>query len=192
MKIQTLSYLIIITFLVSCGLRPRCETLQEWEIQNYKIKKINCPDYVLKSSDFFRIYLDEKEQSGKVSQVDSCSFFWLFDNKDYMAFNSCNNSMRKMRIPKTTLHTETIDSITMFSEKANQKKLFSRAHVKRFVEDYNKSNTYGYSEEPFDSSRSVSSRFEYRLTVYSKGSVRCFDGGSYLLLDNSNWKFQMS
>ena len=61
-----------------------------------------------------------------------------------------------------------------------------------FVKDWNNSKTRGYSEKPFDSAFFVFPAYQYRLTVFSKGVGRPFYGYNYLILDSSNWKYEMS
>lgn len=64
--------------------------------------------------------------------------------------------------------------------------------IEQFVTNFNNSKTRGYyPEEPFDSAFNVLPAYQYRLTVFSKGIERPFYCYNYVILDSSNWKYEM-
>jgi hypothetical protein len=74
-----------------------------------------------------------------------------------------------------------------------QTQTLTNKEIEKFVTDWNKSNTRGYyPDEPFDSAFSVFPAYQYLLTVFSKREKRQFYVYNYVILDSSNWKYEMS
>lgn len=140
----------------------------------------------------YDLYVDNKPVKATVSQVDSCVFTSQVGNERYLILNTCNNSIKEFTPHKNSLDARSIDSIIIFSNELNQAKLLTSIEVEKFAEDWNKSTTHGYSDEPFDSAFSLYTPFQYKLTVFSKGTQRSFFGFNYIVLDSSNWKYKMS
>ncbi|MCD6178918.1 MAG: hypothetical protein J7K39_03340, partial [Bacteroidales bacterium] len=70
--------------------------------------------------------------------------------------------------------------------------LLTRTQIETFTKDWNNSKTRGYSNEPFDSAFYRFPAYQYKLTVYLGGAERPFYGYNYLILDSSEWEFEMS
>ena len=185
---------IFLWSLSSCsnGIVGECEVVQEWKVENYKIEKKQCPDLVLKHYFRYDLSIDNKTTGASASIVDSCIFTSQVDNETFVILNVCDKTIKEIKSHKLPLDSKSIDSVTMFSKQSNQTKLLTREQIEELVKDWNNSKTRGYSEEPFDSAFSVFPAYQYRLTVFSKGSARPFYGYNYLILDSSNWKYEMS
>ena len=170
----------------------KCETVQEWKVKNYKIAKSKCPDLVLAFHYEYDVYIDDKRKGSGASQVDSCTFTWQADNESFMTLNTCNNTIQELKPNKFPLDLKTIDSVTIYSKELNKTQLMTSTQIGKFVNDWNNSKARGYSDKPFDSSFSIFPAYQYKLTVFSKEIKRPFYGYNYLILDSSNWKFEMS
>jgi hypothetical protein len=70
--------------------------------------------------------------------------------------------------------------------------LLTRIQIETFAQDWNSSEVRGYSDSPFDSAFFVFPAYQYKLTVFSKGDERVFYGYNYIILDSSNWEYEMS
>lgn len=132
------------------------------------------------------------ERKGSVSQIDSCVFTWQADNESYLTLDACNNSIQKLKPDKIPLDSKNIDSISMLSRETNETRFFSRRQIEAFVKDWNNSKTRGYSDEPFDSAFYRYYPYQYKLTIFSNNTQRPFYGYNYLILDSSNWEYEMS
>jgi hypothetical protein len=185
---------IILFSLSSCSnaIVEECEVIQEWKVQNYKIEEKQCPDLVLKHYFRYELSIDNKINGTSASNVDSCVFTSQADNETFLILNVCNKSIKELKSYKIPLDAKSIDSVTMFSKESSQTQLLTREQIEKLVKDWNNSKTRGYSDEPFDSAFSAFPSYQYRLTVFSKGSNRPFYGYNYLMLDSSNWKYEMS
>lgn len=169
----------------------KCESVQEWKVQNYRIVKAKCPDLVQAFYHTYDVYLGN-DRKGVASQIDSCVFTWQAENGSFLKLNACDNSITELKPGKISLDTKSIDSVIIFSNELKQSQLLTEKQTAAFVNDWNKSNALGYSEEPFDSAFFVFPTYQYKLTVFSKGIKRPFYGYNYLILDSSNWKFEMN
>src|SRR5436190_7641037 len=106
---------ILLTFSWSCNYNSmKCENVQEWKVQNYKIVKSKCPDMVLAFYYDYDVYVDDKRKGG-ASQIDSCIFTWEADNESFLTLNVCDNSVQELKPHKTSLDSKSIDSVTVFS-----------------------------------------------------------------------------
>lgn len=194
MRHLTSLYFTIILLLVfnSCNNESRkCKTIQEWKVQNYRIVKSKCPDMVLAYYYTYDVYASNNIK-GVASQKDSCIFIWQADNESYLTLNACDNSIKELKPNKLSLDVMSIDSITIFSNELKQTQLLTEKQIKLFVNDWNKSKTRGYSVRSFDSAFLVFPAYQYKLTVFSRGAERPFYGYNYLILDSSNWEYEMS
>lgn len=132
------------------------------------------------------------DRKGAVSQIDSCIFTWQADNESFLTLNACQNSIKEVKPNKMFLNTKSIDSVTIFSNEFKQTKFLTEKQIEAFANDWNNSKTRGYSEKPFDSAFLVFPAYQYKFTVFSKGIKRPFYGYNYLILDSTNWEFEMS
>jgi hypothetical protein len=153
--------------------------------------KSKCPDLVLAFYLSYDIYEGDKRK-GNVSQVDSCIFTWKSNNENFLILNVCDNSIKELIPKKISLDSKSIDSVTIFSNEFKQTQLLTRTQIETFAQDWNNSKTRGYLNEPFDSAFYRFPAYQYKLTIYSKGATRPFYGYNYLILDSSNWEFEMS
>jgi len=194
MKPNQIHILIIIFLLIgsSCNQsEKKCEPVKEWKVQDYRIVKSICPDMVLAIYYVFDIYQGE-ERKGNVSQVDRCVFTWQADKEKFLILNTCKNSIDELRPNKVALNSKNIDSLTIYSNELKQTQSLTRTQIKTFTKDWNNSKTRGYSNEPFDSAFYSFPAYQYKLTVYIGGAKRPFYGYNNLILDSSEWEFEMS
>lgn len=185
---------ILPLFVWSCSLSDKsekCEPLQEWMIQDYKIVKLKCPDRVLAFYYSYEVYEGNKRKGNGV-RFDSCVFTCQSDNENFLIMNVCDNSIKRITPEKTSLDSKSIDSVTIFSNEFKQTQLLTRKQIDTFAQDWNNSKTHGYFNHPFDSAFYRFPAYQYKLTVFSKGIKRTFYGYNYLILDSSNWEFEMS
>lgn len=184
---------MLLTVFNSCNSDSmKCETVQEWKVQNYRIVKSKCPDMVLASHYEYDVYIGEKIKGSGASQIDSCIFTWQADNESFLTLNVCDNLVQELKPHKISLDTKFIDSVTIFSDEIKQTQTLTAKQIETFTNDWNKSKTRGYSDKPFDSAFFVFPAYQYKLTVFSKGVQRPFYGYNYLILDSTNWEFEMS
>ena len=170
----------------------KCKDIQEWKIDKYRFVKSDCIGYAGPRFYPISVYIGDKRQD-YASQVDSCIFTWQADNESYLTFNVCDSTMQERTPHKISLDINFIDSATMFSNESKQAKRLTTAQTEKFVKDWNNSNTRGYyPHEPFDSAFYIFPSYQYRLTVFSKGAERPFYCYNYVILDSSNWKYEMS
>lgn len=140
----------------------------------------------------YDVYVGDKRIGSGASQVDSCIFTWQADNESFLTLNACDNLIQELKPRKISLDTKSIDSITIFSNQIKQTQVLTAKQIETFANDWNNSKTRGYSDKPFDSAFFVFPAYQYKLTVFSKGVKRPFYGYNYLILDSTNWKFEMS
>lgn len=191
MKNYILTILTLTLFGACNDTSRKCEVVKEWKVSDYKIVKSRCPDLVLAHYYTYDIYLND-QRKGNVTQVDSCQFTWKADNERFLTLNACDNSINEIRPKKIYLDSKSIDSVTIFSNEYKQTQLLTRTQIETFVQDWNNSKTRGYLNEPFDSAFYRFPAYQYRLTVFSKGATRPFYGYNYLILDSSNWEYEMN
>lgn len=143
---------------------------------------------------YFRydVSIDSKTSGTSASRIDSCIFTWQANNESFLTLNVCDNTIKEMKPNKVSLDPKLIDSVTIFSRELNQRQLLTKKQIEKLSEDWNNSKARGYSDKPFDSAFLVSPAYQYRLTVFSKGTGRPFYGYNYVILDSSNWNFEMS
>jgi len=185
---------IIIAVLPSCsdGLLEECKVIEEWRVQNYKIEKKQCPDLVLAHYSRYDVSIDGKTNGISASRIDSCIFTWEAESENFLIINVCENTIKELKPHKIPLYPKLIDSVTLFSRELNQTQILKRKQIEKLAGDWNNSKTRGYSDEPFDSAFSVFPAYQYRLVVFSKGTKRPFYAYNFLILDSSNWKYEMS
>ena len=186
-------YIILLVF-SSCsdGIVGECEVVQEWKIQNYKIQKKQCPDLVLKHYFTYDLSIDGREDGASASDVDSCIFTSQVDSETFLILNVCDQTIKELKPNKIPLDPNSIDSVTMFSRELNQTQLLTSKQIEKLAKDWNNSQIRGYSNEPFDSSFYRYYPYQYRLTIFSNNTQRPFYGYNYLILDSSNWEYEMS
>lgn len=187
-----ITLLLLLTLLISCGDNSKkCEPIQEWNVKDYRIIKSRCPDMVLAFYYDYDIYTGE-ERKGSVSQVDSCIFTWQADNESFLTLNTCDNSIQELKPHKIPLDEKAIDSITIFSRELNQTQPLTSIQKEKLIKDWNNSKIRGYSDKPFDSAFYRYYPYQYKLTIFSNNIQRQFYGYNYLILDSSNWEYEMS
>ena len=140
----------------------------------------------------YNVYTGEKRKGSGASQIDSCIFTWQADNESFITLNACENSIQELKPRKTILDANFIDSITMFSNELKQTQSLTATQIRKFAKDWNNSKTRGYSDQPFDSAFSAYIPYQYKVIVFSKGVKSPFYGYNYLILDSTNWKYEMS
>ena len=183
---------LMLVFATACNQsEQKCEPVEEWKVKDYRIVKSKCPDMVLPFYYAFDIYKGEKRM-GNVSQLDTCIYTWQADKERFLTMNVCENSITELKPNKIFLTLENIDSVTIFSNELRKTQFLTERQIKTFTKDWNKSITRGYSNEPFDSAFHRFPAYQYKLTVFSNGTERPFYGYNYLILDSSNWKYEMS
>ena len=138
------------------------------------------------------IYVDDKPKGSSASQVDSCIFTWQADSESFLTLNVCTNTITELKANKNQLDTKFIDSVQLLSNEVGKTQLLTTPQIKRLVNDWNNSKTRGYSEEPFDSAFLFFPAYQYKITVFSNEGKRSFYGYNYLILDSSNWEYEMS
>jgi hypothetical protein len=186
-------YFFFLLFLSSCNLGlTKCEDIQEWKIDKYRIVKSNCLGVAGPRYYPITVYIGDSSKGGGASQVDSCIFTWQSDNESFLTLDVCNNTILKLKPNKVPLDTKFIDSVQLFSNASGKTQLLTTTQIERLAKDWNESKTRGYSDTPFDSAFSIFPSYQYKLTVFSKVGKRPFYGYNYLILDSSNWKFEMS
>ena len=178
------------TLFYSC-LGP-CETEQVWNFDIYTIKKEKCPDMVAANYIEYSVYLDNERKGSSASKKDSCTFTWQAENDRFLTLDICNNRIFEKRPNKISLDFKTIDSILIYSNEKKELKKLTSEKIKKFISDWNKSQIRGYSERQFDSAFYFYPAYQYKLILFSESKKTEFYGYNYLILDNSNWKYEMS
>lgn len=192
---RTITYhlIFLLTLLASCssGL-TECKDVQEWTIGKYRFVKSDCIGPVGPRYYPITVHTGDKEL-GNAAHPDSCTFTWQSDNETYLTFNVCDNSIKERKPQKVLLDTKAIDSITIFANESKETQRLTNKDVEKFVKDWNNSKTRSYyPDEPFDSAFSVFPAYQYRVTVFSNGQKRPFYAYNYVILDSSNWQYEMS
>lgn len=178
--------------LISCNLpKNECENIEEWKVENYTLIKKECPDLVARN--FYRIdvYENQKVVGASATKIDSCNFTWQKNNETFLEINVCTKKIKTSKPNKINLNMSEIDSISIFSNENQTKKRFNKKQTEKFVKDWNNSSVRGFSKEDFDSAFKQFPAYQYKITVYSKNRIIPFYGYNYLILDNSNWKYEM-
>ena len=169
-----------------------CKDIKGWKLDKYQFVKSDCIGPVGPRYYPISVYIGDKEL-GSASQIDSCTFTWQADNESYLTFNVCTKTIQERKPNKIPLDKSTIDSVTIYSNEFKQTQLLTNAQIEKFVADWNDSKSRGYyPDEPFDSAFSVFPAYQFRLTVFSKEKERPFYAYNYVILDSSNWKYDMS
>lgn len=190
-KIHILTILTFTTLTSCFDTSRKCESVQEWEVGEYKIVKSKCPDLVLANYYSYEIYID-KQEKGNAKQIDSCTFGWQATNENYIVLNICDKTTNEINPTKKILKINTIDSIAIFSNEHNEIKLLSKRQVETFVNDWNNSKVRNYEVISLDSVFSRFPAYQYKLTVFENGTERHFFGYNYLILDTTKWQYIMN
>ncbi|MCA0133888.1 hypothetical protein [Winogradskyella alexanderae] len=188
---KSITYILIILTLFSSCLGP-CETEQEWNVDIYTIKKQKCPDMVAAYYIEYSVYLDNERKGNSASRKDSCTFTWQAENDRFLTLDICNNKMFEKRPNKTSFNFKTIDSILIYSNEKKELKKLTSEKIKKFTSDWNISQIRGYSEKQFDSAFHFYPAYQYKITLFSESKKTEFYGYNYLILDSSNWVYEMS
>ena len=186
--------ILLLTAFYSCNLSTtECKEIQEWKIDKCRFVKSDCLGYAGPRFYPISVFIGDKKQLGYASQVDSCIFTWQSNSESYLTFNVCDTTIEELKPNKIPLDLKTIDSVTMFSNEFKQTQVLTWTQTERFVKDWNNSKTRGYyPDEPFDSAFYIFPAYQFRVTVFSKGTERPFYCYNYVVLDSSNWEFEMS
>jgi len=170
-----------------------CKDIEEWKLDKYRFVKSDCIGLFGPRYHPISVYIGDEKQVGNASHPDSCIFTWQANNESYLVFDVCDKSIQEHKPNKITLDTKTIDSITIYSNEFKKSQIMTNAQIEKFVTDWNNSKTSGYyPNETFDSAFSVFPPYQFRVTVYYKGRERVFYTYNYVILDSSNWKYEMS
>jgi hypothetical protein len=170
----------------------KCEIVDEWKVQHYRIVKSKCTDLVLAFHYKYEVYVGDKRNGVEATQVDSCIFTWQAESESFLTLNVCDNFVQELKPHKISLDAKHIDSVIIFSNESKRTKALSAKQIEEFADDWNESEARRYSGKPFDSAFFDFPAYQYKLTVFSKGMHRPFCGYNYLILDNTNWEFEMS
>lgn len=193
---KNISYILtflIFLILTSCiDSTKKCEPIQDWEIDDYKIIKSKCPDLVLAYYYSYDIYNKGRQEKGRLEQIDSCTFGWQATNEKYLILNICDKKTNEINPTKKILELNFIDSITIFSNEHNELKRFTNNQIETFVNDWNNSKVRNYENISLDSVFSRFPAYQYKLTVFENGTERHFFGYNYLILDTSKWQYIMN
>jgi hypothetical protein len=190
---RILLLILLLSLLFSCkNSSEKCKPVEEWSVKNYRIVKMECPDMVLASFFRYDIYNGANLERNGVSRTDSCMFTWQPSNESYLKLNVCTNTVEELKHRKNLLNLDDIDSVIIYSDGLDETQFLTSKQIKKLVKDFNTSKTRGYSQDPFDSSFDRVIPYQYKLTVFSKGKKRYFYGYNYLMLDSSNWEYEMS
>jgi hypothetical protein len=179
---------LLVTILFSCNLNlTECEEIQDWKISNYRIVKRDClgpagPHYYPLS-----LYQGDKFISEKGFQKDSCAINFQARNDLYVIFDICKNTVIENRPEKTQIDADTVDSIRMYSNDQDTTKLLTTKQAKKFITDWNKSKASDYRDKDLDSVFYPS--YQYRLTVYIKGTKKEFVTFNDLINDRTHWAY---
>lgn len=171
--------------------KEECKEVKRVLYKGYTIVQDDCigpvgPRYITTT-----IYTpDGKEYYPK--EQDSCIIAYQPDSKLYIKLDTCRGLAFEIHESKLSLEDAQIDSIIMFSNQLKLSKKLSKNQVLQFVRDWNKSKSRGYEHEPFDSAFSYMIPYQYKILVYGKSGVRPFYGYNYVILDSSQWKYEMS
>tara|TARA_R110002072_G_C7719764_1_gene514791 strand:+ start:60 stop:674 length:615 start_codon:yes stop_codon:yes gene_type:complete len=182
-------FLLILILTVSC--QKDCETIAEWNVQNYNIKKLKCPDMVAANYFKYSVFVDNEIKGSSATKIDSCTFTWQAENDRFLTLDICNNQVFEKRPNKIGLDFKMVDSILIYSNSKSELKKLTPEQIRKFTADWNKSQTRGYSEKPFDSAFYFYPAYQYKLTLFSESNKKEFYGYNYLILDKNNWKYEM-
>ena len=190
-KIYILTVLTLTTLTSCFDTSRKCESVQEWEVGEYKIIKSKCPDLVLAYHYSYDVYKDNQRQ-GNAIQIDTCIFGWQVTNESFIMLNSCDRSLNEIKATKKTLKLNTIDSVTIFSNEHNELRRLSKSQIETFVNDWNNSKVRNYENISLDSVFSTFPAYQYQVTVFEGETERNFFGYNYLILDSSKWLYKMN
>ncbi|HEX6179740.1 MAG TPA: hypothetical protein VFZ47_00765 [Chitinophagaceae bacterium] len=138
----------------------------------------------------YAVFIGDQRKGTARAKADTCLIsMHAFDES--VTFNICDNTVQALKPNKIPLDVQSIDSITIYSKALNEKKLLTNMQVTQLAEDWNKSKPRGYSDSPFDSAFYEFPAYQYKLIVFSKGKQRPFYGYNGVILDSSNWKYEM-
>ncbi|MFY7669761.1 hypothetical protein ACOSP6_01600 [Tenacibaculum sp. MEBiC06402] len=182
--------LYILTFFTSCG-KP-CETLEVWKIKDYVITKKECPDMVKTSYYSYSIYRNNEKSKMTAYRKDSCTFTWQAEKDRFLILDVCKNRVSEIKPKKNLFDLKKIDSGLIYSNTQKQIKKLTLEQIQKFTSDWKNSKIRGYSEEPFDSAFSFYPAYQYKLTLYSGLNKTEFYGYNFLILDSTNWKYEIS
>jgi hypothetical protein len=185
-------YLIsFVTVFCSCNLGlTKCEDVQEWTIENYRIVESRClgpagPPYYPLS-----VFKGSKSLGTTAFQKNSCTITFQAKSDQYLFFDICNNKLTELKPDKKQIDIALVDSIKMFSNQLNENKLLSKKSSEKFIKDWNNSKTSDYRDKPIDSV--FYPTYQYKLTVYTKKGLREFLGANYLISDRTQWTFYIN
>jgi len=168
-----------------------CEKSESWTIGEYKIQEYKCLGWAGPPYYPLDLFKNNKLIKHGGSRKDSCTIAFSAQNDLYLIFNLCNNQVTELQPNKVLLDLKTLDSILIYSNSERKVKKLDSDKIQKFVTDWNESKIRGYSQEPLDSAFYFYPAYQYKLTVFSKSQRREFYGYNYLILDNSNWKYEM-
>jgi hypothetical protein len=186
---KNIALLALLGLILAC-LGPT-KTLDEWTVGSYTIKKVEYPDFVSTSSNRYNVYVNDEIKGSSARRIDSCTLTWQAANDRFVTLNICTKEVSEIRPNKNLLDPKVIDSILIYSNKEKLTKKLSSDQLTCLVKDWNKSQVRGYSDLPFDSAFDFNPPFQYRLTLFLGTEEINFYGYNYLILANSNWKYEM-
>ncbi len=140
----------------------------------------------------YSVYLDNERKGNSASKKDNCTFTWQAENNRFLTLNICENRVSEIKPTKKLLEFKKVDSILIYSNTIRQVKRLTSEQIQKFTSDWNKSKIRGYSEKQFDSAFHFHPAYQYKLTLFSESKKTEFYGYNYLILDSSNWKYEMS
>ena len=183
--------LFFLSLFYSCNLGlTKCEEMESWEIEGYKIIKSKClgpagPHYYPIS-----VYKDNKFLGENGIPKDSCITAFQARNDLYIFFNVCEKSLKEIRPEKKEIKLSTVDSIQIYSNGLNETKFLTKEQVEKFIGDWNKSKVSDYRNNHIDSI--FFPTFQYKFTVFSRGGKREFLGANYLISGRTHWTYYIT
>ncbi len=188
---KTYYILFLATLFSSCNLGlTKCEDVQEWKINGYKIVKSKCLGPVGLHYYPLSLYKDKTFLGENGFQKDSCTITFQPGNSSYLIFNICDNSLSQIKPDKKEIDLKTVDSVQMFSNIFKQTKLLSLKQIETFIKDWNKSKVSDYRSGNVDSV--FYPTIEYRLTVWADTNKSEFLCRNYLLSNRTNWTYYIN
>ena len=169
-----------------------CKEKQNWTVGKYKIQEYECIGFVGPHYRKFDLLENEKIVEDYVSMTDTCTVNFQKQNDLVIRFNLCSKTISELKPQIVRLNLSNIDSIQIYSDSLDKNYRLSHEQTKIFVNDWNKRQVDGYSEQPFDSSFSKNlayTSYYYQLTIFSNKIKNHYYGRDNIILDSLNWKY---
>ena len=168
----------------------KCEDVQEWKIENYKIVESRCLGYAGPPYYPLAVYDGGKSLGNTGFRKDDCTITFQATDDLYIIFDICKSKLTEIKPDKKQIDIATVDSVIIFSNELHQSKLLDRKKVEKFIKDWNKSRTSDFRDKPVDSV--FYPTFQYKFTVYTTNGQKEFLGANYLISNRTKWTFYIN